>query len=101
MIFVFVDNAKGDITKSKLTCQHKTCWPCSGNKNLRSFFLLHHNPSPSVLSIDSRFIIDAEPPAVGLICIYGHGEPIVQPGMFATPFRAQSLDRPCALLRAS
>src|SRR5690554_1664164 len=44
MVFVFVDNAKGDITKSKLACQHKTCWSCSRNKNMRDFFLFHNNP---------------------------------------------------------
>src|SRR6266487_2952810 len=44
MVFVFVDNTKGDITKSQLTCQHKTCWPCSNNKNTRGFFLFHRHP---------------------------------------------------------
>jgi hypothetical protein len=64
-------------------------------------YIRAHRTAPSALPIDSQFVIDAEPPAVGLICIYGHGEPVVQPGMFATPFRALSLDRLCALLRAS
>src|SRR5260370_42645414 len=45
MVFVFVDNAKGDITNSKLTCQYKTCRPCSSNKNTRDFFLFHRHPS--------------------------------------------------------
>src|SRR6266571_2183911 len=54
MVFVFVDNAKGDITKSELPCQHKTCWSRSSDKNTRSFFLFHNNPLKFVAHLKSK-----------------------------------------------
>src|SRR5579859_3809174 len=44
MVFVFVDDTKGDGTLSQLAGQHQPGWPGSHNQDTRGFFLFHGHP---------------------------------------------------------